>query len=179
MSRRTIVVDKKKLQSAINEAETNGPLKNLSALYTKVEKIYNGMDKIAEPVTMAVVGLRIKEFKLKHVTVAGKKGRAAGFGGGNSGPRVTKAEKFKESKRAQKALKALREVAEEDRFMAIIDRIEAGSRAAAVKLKCIECCGYQPSEVKKCACYHCPLFLFRPYKEGEKVELELEEAITK
>ena len=180
MSRRTVVVDKKKLQTAINEAEANGPLKNLSVLYEKAADIYNGMAKTPETVTVAVVGLRIKEFKLKYITVKGKKGRRKGFGGGHSGPRTTKAEKIKASPDAQKALKALKDNIDDERFIPIIEKIEAGSRAAAVKMKCIECMGCQPSEVKKCTVYHCPLYLFRPYKESEPEteELAIEEAIA-
>ena len=172
MGRRTIVVDKKMQQKAVNDAEKDGPLTNLSALYSKATDIYNSNDKKPEDVTIAVVGLRIKEFKIKHITIKGKKGRTAGFGGAPKGPRVKKADKFKNSPKAQKALKALKKNAGEE-FNAIIEKIEAGSRAAAVKMKCIECMGFQRSEVKRCTCLHSPLYLFRPYKDGETVDEEL------
>jgi len=41
------------------------------------------------------------------------------------------------------------------------------SRAAAVKLFCLECVGYVRAEVTNCAAPQCPLFVFRPYQRGD------------
>ena len=42
------------------------------------------------------------------------------------------------------------------------------SRTAAMKMQCIECCGYNLSEVHKCTDHGCPLFEFRPQKRTVK-----------
>lgn len=34
----------------------------------------------------------------------------------------------------------------------------------AIKMKCLDCCGYQQSEVKLCTCVDCPLYNFRTGK---------------
>jgi len=36
-------------------------------------------------------------------------------------------------------------------------------RSKAIRLKCLDCCCYQPKEVLKCACKNCPLY---PYRLG-------------
>ena len=41
---------------------------------------------------------------------------------------------------------------------------EGRSRPAAIKAKCLDCCGYQPAEVKRCTTVTCPLHKFRPYQ---------------
>jgi len=169
MGRKTIKVNKTKLQNAIKEAEKDGPLTNLSALWIKAAEIYNGMSGIPEPITHSVAMLRTKAFKLKHQTKPGKRGGGKGFGG-NKGNRTTKADKLKNSAKAQKALKILREHITEERFLTILERIEKGSRSAAVKMKCIECMGFQPAEVKRCTVYTCPLWCFRPYQGSEELE---------
>lgn len=35
------------------------------------------------------------------------------------------------------------------------------SKAKALRLKCLECSNYQPSEVKECTCPDCALYPFR------------------
>lgn len=40
------------------------------------------------------------------------------------------------------------------------------SRAAAVKLFCLECVGYVRADVTGCTAPHCPLFRWRPYQSG-------------
>src|SRR5438046_8727594 len=41
------------------------------------------------------------------------------------------------------------------------------SRAAAVKLFCLECVGYVRKDVTECTACQCPLFRHRPYQNGE------------
>ena len=38
------------------------------------------------------------------------------------------------------------------------------NRASAVKAFCLECMGWQRTEVAKCTSVACPLFLYRPFK---------------
>ena len=37
-------------------------------------------------------------------------------------------------------------------------------RTAAVKAFCLECMGWQRTEVRNCTSVACPLYLYRPYK---------------
>lgn len=46
------------------------------------------------------------------------------------------------------------------------------SMAAAVKSFCIECVGYDRSEVTRCTAEGCPLFPYRPYAKKEKEGVE-------
>jgi hypothetical protein len=41
----------------------------------------------------------------------------------------------------------------------------SGSRANAIKAKCLDCCCFQQIEVAHCATVTCPLHKFRPYQK--------------
>ena len=43
--------------------------------------------------------------------------------------------------------------------------MERIGRAKAIRLKCIDCCGGNMAEVRKCPAEHCPLWRFRMGKE--------------
>jgi hypothetical protein len=38
-------------------------------------------------------------------------------------------------------------------------------RAKAIRLKCLDCCMWQPAEVRKCPAVDCPLWRFRMGRE--------------
>lgn len=44
------------------------------------------------------------------------------------------------------------------------------SRANAVKLFCLECVGYVRKDVTNCTAPLCPLFAWRPYRDGREEE---------
>lgn len=161
MGRRAVKVDKQKLQSAVALVESSGPKKNRSELFDAVVKEYNNSNP-PEPLKAPVARSRILEWGFVLKTPKGKRGRQPG-----SGPvsrnRVSRGEKFKNSKTAQEAFRALRKTTEE-KFLPIVDKIEAGSMKEAVRLKCIDCSGGSVSEVRKCQVKDCPLYNFRPYK---------------
>jgi hypothetical protein len=50
------------------------------------------------------------------------------------------------------------------RYYPLVERIEAGSLRAAIKLKCLECSNYQVQEVRLCTVTDCPLHSVRPYQ---------------
>jgi hypothetical protein len=162
MARVTIPVDQNKLLQCIKEAEKNGPLSNLNALYQEVARLYGD-----PKVTYSVVGLRIAQWKLPKITKAGKKGRSGGnptwLTGSRTGKRTSKAEKFKKDDTIQNILKEHRRITPE-RFLPVVEQMAKGSRSAAVKLKCLDCVGWVTSEVKLCPSDDCPLYLFRPYR---------------
>lgn len=41
-------------------------------------------------------------------------------------------------------------------------------RAAAIQLKCLDCCAWQAREVRRCAIRDCALWSFRPYQEKSR-----------
>jgi hypothetical protein len=184
-------VDQKLLVRAIEQAEKDGPLRNLQALWEATCKIYNGLvgETQFPEITPSVVMLRVeRDWHLSHKTVAGKKGRGAlsdeqkaAMQAGRQGGRTSKAEKFAKNPAIAQAHKLLRERTPE-RFHNLVDQVEAGSRSAAVKLNCLECSAYVTSEVRQCVCSHCPLFAFRPYQgsvEADEVEeLDTEELMA-
>jgi hypothetical protein len=43
--------------------------------------------------------------------------------------------------------------------------MERISRSKAIRLKCLDCCCGQPSEVRKCLAENCPLWRFRMGRE--------------
>lgn len=43
------------------------------------------------------------------------------------------------------------------------------TRSKAIRLKCLDCCGGQSAEVRKCPAEHCPLW---PYRMGKKIKEE-------
>lgn len=44
------------------------------------------------------------------------------------------------------------------------------TRTKAIRMKCLDCCAFQPKEVKLCTSYDCPLWRYRTGKE-ERDEL--------
>jgi hypothetical protein len=39
------------------------------------------------------------------------------------------------------------------------------TRSTAIRVKCLQCCGYQRDEIKTCAVLTCALFPVRPYQD--------------
>lgn len=50
------------------------------------------------------------------------------------------------------------------------DKAYKGSRANAIKAKCLECCLNVRDEVSLCKVYTCPLYEVRPYQKVKAVE---------
>jgi hypothetical protein len=59
-----------------------------------------------------------------------------------------------------------------------VERVMAGDKCPtkAIRLKCIDCCGYEESEVNKCHLESCPLWPFRfgknPYHKRAATKVE-------
>ena len=180
MARTQIEVDKDYLVRSITAVEEAGPCGGFSELFSKVAEKYN--EKAAKApgslraITPAIVGLRIKSWGLKTKTTKGKRGRAAGFGPVSAGKhvRVKRADKFAANPELREALVKLRENTPA-KYHPLVDQVGRGSRVAADKLKCLDCSGWQPIEVKNCTIKRCSLFSFRPY---QKVTIRASEADT-
>jgi len=179
--RKPIEVDKAAFIAAVEEAEKNGPLKNLQELQERVADIYN--QNHAPTITKGVVYLRLKEFGVEHQTKAGKRGGGDGshLRSGKRGPRTSREEKFNANQGIQASFERMEVVLRSDgmleRYGSLLDKMKKGSMASAVKLNCLECSAYVTSEVKHCACSQCPLWPFRPYQyQVEEKEVEEKEA---
>lgn len=177
--RRTKSVDRSLVEKIIHTIELSGPVESgITALCQKVAEQYNSTPGIAEPLSHSVIYLRIKEWNLTLKTQPGKRGRAAGFGG-NKGPRnvTTKAEKFANNPAIVSHHEGLEKVIPE-RFLPVLEQVKEGSRSAAVKLNCLQCCAFMTAEVRKCTSQgSCTLWAFRPYQgkveEDEDVSAEV------
>jgi hypothetical protein len=108
------------------------------------------------PLTAQVAMLRAKELGIMPKTKAGKRG------GGLAGSTVVK------QPRKVKLAKFAKEFAQMNVLYGeakhLVEAAQGGSLKAAVKLKCLECSGFQRVEVKECACTVCPLYPFRPFQ---------------
>lgn len=151
-------VNQSLLCDCITEIESVSPCKNRSDLHKKVAELYNAKADVS--ISHSVVGLRIKEWGIEVKTPKGKKGRRPGQKVVR-GERKSKSEKFEQSEMAQEVLKALADRTPQN-LQHIVEQISNGSRAAAVKLHCLECVGYNYAEVRRCTAKACPLHLFRP-----------------
>ncbi len=184
MAKPTTEVNKNLLQQAIDQAESNGPLKNLDALWKAACAIYNRMS-VPKQITFSVVALRAKAWSLQTKTKPGKKGRLVLSDEQKAamqaarGKRVSRSVKFASRPDVVNGFVELRRIVPA-RFQPLVDKlINNGSMKAAVHLYCLDCTAYQPAEIKLCTCNDCPLFAFRPYSkikvESESTEEELEE----
>ena len=50
-------------------------------------------------------------------------------------------------------------------YRGLVDQLANGSKAAAIKLHCLQCVGYERAEVTRCSSRHCPIWPIRPYQE--------------
>lgn len=180
MAKTAIEVDRDLLVSCIEEVEGKGPLATQKDVWEKSAKMYNGRTGLSE-ITPSIVGLRVKTW---NVSVKTQSARGRGKGPmseahkkallAGRGKRRSKADKFQESSVAQQALADLRQSTPE-RFQPVLDKIENGSRSEAVKLHCLECSGFQTSEVRKCKITRCALYLFRPYQGSLEADEDVED----
>lgn len=180
MSRRTIEVSKAMLVKAIAQVEKDGGIDGgVVALHKLVATVYNGM-KVPEQVSFSVVGLRIAQWKLAIKTQPARRGGdGSQLRRTSKGPRRTKKQKFAKNDGIQNSLVQIRLTTQnamvgyggnKHRFDSLIDAIENGSRSAAVKLNCLQCCGYVTAEVRNCTGYECPMWPFRPYQGDLEAE---------
>lgn len=191
MAKTAFEVDRVKLTTAITAAELEGPLRNRSVLHEIVAEVYN-KNTPPRPITAAVVGLRIKEWKLEVKTPIGKRGRQGPMTEehkeklrlGRTGKRASRADKFAKIEGLAEGFEELRQKVPE-RFLPVVDRLENGSMKAGLILHCLDCTGYCVSEIKRCSAgvQMCQLWPFRPYQktvsdEDESLAAELDQPET-
>lgn len=163
MGRKTIPVDKKELLRIISFIEGQTKFANRQALYTKVAEEYTKQTGVE--LSPALVYLRVKEWNFSLQTPVGKRGRTAGFAPSHR-VRISRETKFSNNKNTLNSLSLLQSITPA-RFIPVAKRVKKGSMKAAVKLKCLDCCDYQPVEIKLCTCCECSLWCFRPYQSNK------------
>ncbi len=184
-----IQVDRPKLELAVQLAESKGALSNHNVLWETAASLYNAMDGIPREISFSVVRSRVLEWKLPIVTVAGKRGRAAGVpmtadhkaklhGGKKKGNKVKRHPQRDASLAAMRA-ELVRNDAE--RFLPLVELVGQGSRRAKDKLFCLGCVGYQSAEVRRCSDIGCPHWLSRPFQKSAEdasaEEMEAEDVV--
>jgi hypothetical protein len=150
--RRTIVADRDKLIAALSAVENDGPLQTQAKLWAATSAAYNEMEDVPEKISPSVVFLRVKEWELSVKTEPARK-RGLSSSPTRTAPQHT----------GDDALDSLLKTTP-DKFRPLARKAAKGSRAAAVKLKCLDCSGYQKIEIKLCTVPGCPLWMFRPYR---------------
>lgn len=162
MPRPTINIRETELRSLINTLESSKTFKNHSELFKAVcdsdwAKSLKNSAGNAVTLQPATVYQRVKEFGITLKTEAGKKGRVAGSS--FTVVRTTRASKFSTNELVQNSIKSIRKNTPHG-YKKLVDKIEAGSLKAAVRLKCLDCVNYTVGEIGVEACSSCPLAPF-------------------
>jgi hypothetical protein len=167
MARKKREVNQKDFEEVLAILESQQEFPNLSALWNAVAAtpwaLGNG-------VTPSVAYLRARDFNLisRLKTQAGRKGRAPGSGPVAPGPR-------KPRRKVSHDLSIFRARTPAS-FHRLITIAEKGSKSAALKLHCLQCCAFVRKEVRNCSCYSCPLHPFRPYQDRDTEAADFEES---
>lgn len=175
--RTKIPVDAKALQAQVDALEATYVFTNQSAL---LQAIAETPWAKAMNLTPSVIYLRIREFKITTKTQPGKRGgtmtqeRIDAMRAGRQSGRTPRSEKMKEY--ADTFARMRKQYPRTS--LALIEKAEAGSLRAALKLMCLDCTGHQREEIRHCQCPGCPLFPHRPYQGGLEEEVEVKEEIS-
>lgn len=182
----SIEVDRPRLESILKDIEKDGPLANRTLLYNEIARRYS---EGGTSISASVVYLRIEDWKLECKTPKAKL-RNVGAKPVVVDDTEVQAEEArllkeqvhygKQGTREQNSI-GMRHMVKDHKFkggIALVKRIEGkngkrGSAMAAIKLNCLQCCGFEKKEVKYCTCPGCPLFRFRPYQGKKKGVVEL------
>jgi len=171
-------VSRDELQRIVDELESQQTFPNPSALWKAVEETAWAKAHQPRPVAASVAYDRAKELGIQYKTRPAKRGlialteeqRAAMLAARkNRKPRSEKMKAYAST------FTGMRNCVTE-RFLPLVAQAEKGSLRAAIKLKCLDCSNYQPSEIKECAITVCSLFPHRPYQRSlEKVDDAVEQ----
>jgi hypothetical protein len=134
--------------------------------------------------TPSVVALRIKEWNIEPLTPKGRCGVVAGTRiGGKRDPESrgrNKAKRLAQPK-AIEIFDVLEKMAP-TRFLRTIEKAREGSIKSAIKIKCVECVGFEDmsNRIRECNTTSCALWLHRPYQsatvDGAEIEADAEAA---
>jgi hypothetical protein len=155
-------VDMAALKTCVLEAEKGGPLENRTALFAVVATAYNG--KTGQSCSGATLQALVNKEGWELITPRGKPG---GRKPGQTVVRRSRAEKLNEDSRYGESVRLLRKTIPLDmlpRLEKTVEKAAQGSLTARIKLKCLDCCAFQPIEVRECPSMDCSLWPIRPYR---------------
>lgn len=157
-------ISKEELIEYIQEVERDGPLSNLSDLYSTVSKHF-----FCSP---SYAGVKLKEFNIEIKTQKAKIRRGPlsdehlkKLQGGRTF--IKQSEKIKKDGEKQEGLKELERRTPKN-YHSLIKKIRQGNKGAGIRLLCLECSDYHTDEIKNCPIQQCPLWIFRPYQDKRK-----------
>lgn len=153
--RKKLSLTREELQAIVDMVEANR-FPSLAAMWKAVAETEWAKSLKPRALTAQVAMLRAKELGVVTKTQAGKIGKGRPVG--------DKSERRKFSLPVLVEQTASRETP--SKYHDLLKKAQAGSRKAALKLKCLECSNWQPSEVAYCPILGCPLWQFRPYQRS-------------
>jgi hypothetical protein len=155
-----------KTLTEIEAAQPDGKFPNRSALWSAFEATEWAKSR-SRPLTGQVAMLFAKTNSINIQTPIGKRGRQVG-----SGP-VAPGVKRTRKGMADANFLALTKVVPE-KYKKVLEKARKGSLKAVIKLKCLDCCAYQQTEVALCELKECSLHFVRPYKASEQKKIKLQ-----
>jgi len=167
--RKPIVINAHELQEQINQLEAERTFANRSELWAAIELTPWALAQQPRPLKGQVAMLKAKEYNLNIKTAVGKRGREKGCGPIPGGGR----KKRKMNEESLLLLKTGIPKENREKLEKVMAKVEGGSMKAAIKLKCLDCCNWVPSEISACEIKGCSLWNFRPYKKSATVVKEL------
>jgi hypothetical protein len=172
MAKPTLIINAKEFQNVVNELESKNTFKNIGELWKAIEETSWAKSLKPRPLTFSVAMIRAKELGITTKTLPGKRGKEKGSTLTEEHKAALKEgrkNKKKISTTHKKTFDAMRKTM--PNRIPLIIRAEQGSKNAFIKLNCLDCSDNQPSEVKYCQCYDCPMFPIRPYQKSKNSEL--------
>lgn len=158
MARRPTYINKTEFQSAVNQLEAAQTFENPSHLWKAVAASDYGAPYGK---THGFWYGKAKELSITYRAQPGNRGQ-------NISP--LKGRKVKRTKSNQ-YLNVLKESSPSS-YHNLIDRAAQGSMSACLKLKCLECCGFDRVSVRECHIVRCPTYAFRPYQASAIDEVD-------
>jgi hypothetical protein len=178
MGRVALLVDKSELQAQLDKAEAEHTFTNRSKLYTHVSNtewakaIKDALGR-TRGLSPMVIYQRVNEFKIQIKTPMGKRGNPT------IGKRLTKEERKAKIEKRPGYIQGMQRLTydannhfgkRKDSIANLINKLRNGSKTAAIKLKCLECCCWSATEASRCTVYGCPLYMLNPFIGSSSVE---------
>lgn len=162
--RKPTIIDKNDLQSTIDKIESENTYPNLSALWKAVEETDWAKGCHPRPLKAASIYQKVKELGITYKTKAGARGVQPGENrfAGKVGKRSSKV--FNNT--IYTSLKALVPAKMQQSLEKTLRKAATGNMKSAIRLKCMDCSGWNREEVRECLVTDCSLHSIRPFKNG-------------
>lgn len=143
-------------QFILSELETEQKFTTRSSLWEAFAQTDWAKNLKPRPLTAQNAMLLAKKHNLTIQTPIGQRGRVKGCGPVPGGGR-------KKKTLPENIVEVLAKVVPE-KYIKVLNRVKQGSMKAAVKLKCLDCCGFEKKEITLCNIQECSLWSHRPYQ---------------